>query len=229
MDNPATLKDFCQGRFPDAVLPSTARSRVTGVGRFRDTKAIKNNEDVILSFRVWRNEALLKDGKPFDAITLTDQHGVFSFLFTPGSPYTLSGSCALTENPAVFTAAERLGLGVDGVIYGQGRISNRVIDWLARTTDARFSLLHLPDYDPTGLSEFQRLHSRLGTRVTLHLPDDIEARFARFSNSGLLKKAHSQAMLVQLRKSELSAIRRVIELIDRYNAGLEQEALLIQI
>jgi hypothetical protein len=53
----------------------------------------------------------------------------------------------------------------------------------------------------------------------------MEARFARFSNSELLTKANRQAMLAQLRCSELTAIRRVVELIDRYAAGLEQGSL----
>jgi hypothetical protein len=54
----------------------------------------------------------------------------------------------------------------------------------------------------------------------------LEARFAKFSNRELLKKRNSQAMLAQLRRSDLLAVRRVVELIDRHNAGLEQEALL---
>jgi hypothetical protein len=65
--------------------------------------------------------------------------------------------------------------------------------------DSSFSLLHLPDYDPVGLSEFQRLHSRLGKSVVLHLPGDLETRFAKFSNRELLEKGNSQAMLAQLR------------------------------
>ena len=88
-------------------------------------------------------------------------------------------------------------------------------------------ILHLPDYDPVGLSEFGRVHARLGHRAGLYLPPDLEARFDRFSNGDLLKNLNSQATLAQLRRSELPAIRRVIELIDRHNAGLEQEALLI--
>ena len=223
-----TLRNFSRQRFPNAPLPSGAESRVASVGRFRDTKALANSESEIISLRVWRNEALLKKGKPFDAAALTAEHGVFSFLFTRNCPYALVGRCALTENPAMFVAAEQLNLSVDAVIYGHGRISNRALDWLARTTDSKFSLLHLPDYDPSGLSEFQRLHARLGKRVALYLPSDMEARFARFSNPELLTKANSQAMLAQLRRSELTAIRPVVELIDRYNAGLEQEALLIQ-
>jgi hypothetical protein len=35
-------------------------------------------------------------------------------------------------------------------------------------------------------------------------------------------------MLAQLRRSESAAVRRVVEMIDRYDAGLEQEGLLIQ-
>jgi hypothetical protein len=126
-------------------------------------------------------------------------------------------------------AAERLNLGVDAVIYGHGRISSRVLDWLVRTTNSKFSLLHLPDYDPSGLSEFQRLHARLGKRVALYLPSEIEARFVRFSNPDLLAKTNRQATLAQLRRSESTAFRRVVEMIDRHNAGLEQEALLIQV
>ncbi len=227
--DPITLRDFSQQRFPDVVLPSDAESRVASVGRFRDTKAITNSEGEIISLRVWRNDALLKDGKSFDAAALTAQHGVFSFLFTRNCPYVLSGSCALAENPAVFVAAERLNLGVDAVIYGHGRISSRVLDWLVRTTNSKFSLLHLPDYDPSGLSEFQRLHARLGKRVALYLPSEIEARFVRFSNPDLLAKTNSQATLAQLRRSESTAVRRVVEMIDRHNAGLEQEALLIEV
>ena len=156
-------------------------------------------------------------------------HGVFSFLLAQDCPYELHGACALVENPAVFMVAEQLNLDIGLMIYGHGRISNRAMEWLSRSTTPGFSLLHLPDYDPAGLSEFQRLHAHLGERATLHLPADLEARFAQFSNRRLLKKGNSQAMLAQLRRSNLPAIRRVIALIDRYNAGLEQEALLVKL
>jgi hypothetical protein len=57
----------------------------------------------------------------------------------------------------------------------------------------------------------------------------LETRLARFSNRELLEKGDSQAMLAQLRRSDLPTIRRVLELIDRYSAGLEQEALLVKL
>jgi hypothetical protein len=220
--------DFCRQRFPNADLPPNAGSRVAGVGRFRDTKAMVNTGDEIISVRVWRDDALHKNGRPIAATTATATHGVFSFQFTRECPYELHGRCALVENPAVFAVADQLNLGVGLMLYGHGRISKRVIDWLVRMADSSFSLLHLPDYDPVGLSEFQRLHARLGDRVDLYLPADLEIRFANFSNQDLLRKKNSQAMLARLRRSETPAIRRVVELIDRNNAGLEQEALLLR-
>jgi Protein of unknown function C-terminus (DUF2399) len=229
VNNADALRDFFSQRFPEATLPIDAGSRITSVSRFRDTKTMANNENEIISVRAWRNNALLKDGKPIDAATTTAAHNVFSFFLTKNCPYELRGPCALVENPAVFAVAEQLNLGVGLIIYGHGRISNRAIDWLTRMIDSSFSILHMPDYDPVGLSEFQRLQAQFGKRVVLHMPDDLETRFAKFSNRELLKKGNSQAMLVQLRRSNLSAIRGVIELIDRYNAGLEQEALLIKI
>jgi hypothetical protein len=225
--NAAALRDFCRQRFPEAAGPADAGGRVASVARFRDTKVLANREPEILSLRAWRDGALWQAGQPVGVAGATAAHGVFSFILAPDSPYELRGACALVENPAVFLAAGQLNLGVDLVFYGHGRISHRVLDWLTRSTTPDFRLLHLPDYDPVGLSEFQRLHSRLGGRVSLHLPADLEARFAQYSNSELLQKGHSQALLAQLRQSPVAAIGRVVALIDRYNAGLEQESLLI--
>jgi hypothetical protein len=225
----SALNDFCCLNYPQGALPADVGNRVAGVGRFRDTKAMAGSGIDIIFLRAWREDALLKIGRSVGAAAATAAHGVFSFLLKQKCGYELRGRCALVENPAVFVAAEQLNLGVGLMIYGHGRISARIVEWLTRSNDSDFSLLHLPDYDPTGLSEFQRLHSRLGDRIALHLPTDLEARFARFSNRKLLEKGNSQAMLAQLRRSDLPSVRRVVELIDRYNAGLEQEALLLDL
>ena len=222
------LLEFCRQRFPEVPMAATSESRVIGVGRFRDSKAMANTVDEIISIRAWRETALLKCGRSVGATTATVAHGVFSFLLAPDNLYRLHGRCMLVENPVLFSAAERLNLDVGAVIYGHGRISSRVLEWLS-TSDSSFSLLHLPDYDPVGLSEFKRLQARLGTRVELYLPRDLEARFERFSNRELLKKVNSQAMLAQLRRSDLPSVRHVVKLIDRHNAGLEQEALLLDV
>jgi hypothetical protein len=227
VNDASALSEFCRQRFPEVALPADGEARIAGVGRFRDSKALPNTGNDIISMRVWRDQALLKGDQSAGAAAATEAHGVFSFRLTKDNQYRLSGLCMLVENPAVFAAAERLNVQVGAVIYGYGRVSSRVLDWIVRTVDSSFRLMHLPDYDPVGLSEFARVHARLGDRAALYLPPDLDVRFERFSNRDLLKKLNSQAMLAQLRRSELPAIRRVIELIDRNNAGLEQEALLI--
>jgi hypothetical protein len=47
------------------------------------------------------------------------------------------------------------------------------------------------------------------------------------SNPALLGNPHSRSLLMNLRKSRLREVCQVVQLIDRHNAGLEQEALLI--
>ncbi len=98
---------------------------------------------------------------------------------------------------------------------------------MAATEAPDFALLHLPDYDPVGLLEFERLRSRLGARVSLHLPDDLSQRFVDFPNRAILEKPNNRAMLATLRRKRLAEIRRVVTLIDRNNACLEQKALLV--
>lgn len=148
---------------------------------------------------------------------------MFSFLLSEGRRFELRGTCALVENPAVFTAFERLQLKVGLVIYGHGRTSNRLVEWLATNQAPNFQLLHLPDYDPVGLSEFDRLRTRLGPYVRLYLPPDLDQRFNRFSNRKLLGKRNSLAMLAALQNSPFPEIRKVVELIRLHSAGLEQE------
>ena len=153
-------------------------------------------------------------GQPTGAAAATTQHGVFSFLLAEAGHYAVLGACALVENPAVFTQFECFQLPVGLAIYGHGRASKRFVDWLATMTSPDFQLLHLPDYDPVGLTEFERLRSRLGNRVRLHLPHDLDQQFACFSNQALLKNANSQSMLANLRSSDCPEVRHVVALID---------------
>lgn len=223
----AALQQFSRLHFPDTPVPGGLSSRATGVARFRDSKTFASDTPEIVSVRAWSDKALLQKGQPTGAAVATAQHGVFSFLLAGAEHYALRGVCALVENPAVFTQFEHFQLPVGLVIYGHGRASNRFVDWLSTITSSDFQLLHLPDYDPVGLIEFERLRGRLGNRVRLHLPHDLDQQFTRFSNRTLLKHVNSQSMLANLRRTALPEVRHVVALIDRHNAGLEQEALLL--
>jgi hypothetical protein len=225
----AALREFTQRHFPDVSIPEDSSSRVAGVARFRDSKALVCDTPEILTVRAWSEGVLLRDGKPTEAVSATARHGVFSFLLGELSAYSVRGTCALVENPAVFTHLDQLRLPVGLAIYGHGRSSARLVEWLAGMTAPNFRLLHLPDYDPVGLAEFQRLRKRLESRAHLHLPSDLAHRFAHFSNRGLLTKHNNQAILATLRQSDVPEILQIVALIDRHNAGLEQEALLLSL
>lgn len=223
----AALQDFCQHHFPNLPVNAGESNRVSGVARFRYSKAFASNTPEIVVVRAWREDALLLNDQPTCAAAATAQHGIFSFLLNHGSDYSLRGPCALVENPAVFTGFERLGLSVGLVIYGRGRASNHLLKWLAGITSPEFTLLHLPDYDPVGLNEFERLRGRLGERVRLHLPADLHQRFARHASRSLLDKPNNRAILANLRRTSSGDIRQVLSLIDQHNAALEQEALFV--
>lgn len=227
--DPHALRDFIQHHFPNSPVPAGTSSRVAGVSRFRDTKAVASDLPEIVTVRAWQDDLLQTNGNPISTAEATRLHGVFAFLLQDAARYTLHGPCALVENPAVFTQFEQLGLSPRLAVYGHGRSSNRLLDWLAAQTAPDFQLLHLPDYDPVGLDEFTRLRERLGTRVQLHLPKNLADLFARHANSKLLQKPSTQSLLAQLRQSRIAEVRAVLALIEKHNAGLEQEALLIDV
>jgi hypothetical protein len=86
-------------------------------------------------------------------------------------------------------------------------------------------VLHFGDYDPVGLDEYLRLREACPGRAELYLPQGLERLFARYSKPGLLRG--TEAVLRRLRDCGLPEVRRVVDLMDRHGAGLEQEALLL--
>jgi hypothetical protein len=219
------FQSFMKRTFPMDDLAADLPNRVLGVRRFRDTKTYRTNGADILRVRAFSPGTLRKQGLPVDVHGATASHGVFSFRLTP--EYTLHGQVAVVENPTVFDLFERLELPPTLVIYGQGRISGRVLGWFCDQGDEEaFSLLHLPDYDPVGLTEFERIRARLGSRAQLHIPEDLDDLFRRFGNPELLGKSRSRRLLVKLRSSKSIEVQTVVRLIDSHNAGLEQEVLI---
>lgn len=226
-DGPA-LERWFHDRFPLAEPPSGS-ARVSALAQFRDTKALRGDTGCTVLVRCWSESALSRHGQPVRADTATQTHGVFSFVLDPATDYHVAASCAAIENPALLFSFETLGLTQDLplALYAGGRMSSRVLAWLASQDASDFRLVHFPDYDPVGLTEFLRVRSVLGARAALYVPNNLAAGFARLGNPDLLRKKMSQKLLQNLRASAEPEVARVVELIDRHNAGLEQEALLL--
>jgi hypothetical protein len=220
------LQAFIDQNFHDATRNREVLQRIAGVQRFRDSKAFASDNPELVHVRAWRKNILIKNETVVDAVRETALHSVFSFQLS--HLYTLHGRCALVEGPVIFSCFERLSLDVPLVIYGEGRLSKRIVEWLAKQRESKFSLVHLPDYDPVGLHDFERLRASLGLRVCLYIPSNVEELFAKYSKRKLLEKRRSQMLLATVRCSDSPEVQRIVELMDKHNAGLEQEALLIE-
>jgi hypothetical protein len=227
---PRALLQFYQQSFPhaaDEVLQVSAR--VAGVAEYRDSKSLGSTAAEIVVMRGWRNGGLACGGTELDIATPTKNNGAFCFVLRSETAFTLTGRVALVENPAVFLEFERLGTDVPVAIFAHGRISDRLLNWLATQPAENFELIHFGDYDPVGLDEFRRISLRCGRRASIHLPLDLTRLFATYSNRTLVANSRAQRLLAGLRASDNPQIQSVVELIDRHNGGLEQEALLIEV
>lgn len=226
--NPPGFQRWFQQHFPATPLDENSNSsRVLAVAQFRDTKALPSNLPEIICIRSKRDGILLRDGITIETTRSTEENGVFAFALTDETSFTLRGGCLLIENPAVFHAFESMGLEFALAIYTGGRCSNRFLAWLASNAKAGLKILHLPDYDPLGLTEFLRLYERIGEAVSLFTPNNLKALFRSHSKGALLGDVKNQRMLMELRKSNHPSIQQVVAMMDESNAGLEQEAILV--
>lgn len=230
--NAETLSSFILDRFPFTELEMEAEisRRIASVGRFRNSKALRSDTPDIVTVRGWSDIALWHKGKSVVVSEATRKHTVFSFALAPDTEYELRTSCALVENPAVLLGFERLNIQseVSLAIFSGGRVSHRLLDWLARQTASSFHVHHFPDYDPVGLSEYARLQARLGDRASLYFPANLADYFQRLGNRELLQFPATRRLLAKLRSVRIPEVCSVIDLIDRHNAVLEQEALLLR-
>lgn len=226
--SPEGFSRFLAGKFPlYAGDVERLDLRTQGVARFRDSKARRGTGCEVVCLRAWAAQQLWRDQEMVDVVTPTNQHGVFAIRLDDTTPYRLTGCVALVENPTAFFAWERLNTSAGLAIYSQGRFSRRLLHWLGAQEAVTFQLLHAPDYDPAGLADFLRLASILSNRVSLYLPSDLRARFRKYSKHSLIKRKRSLDTLRIIRSSVHPQVRDVVTLIDEYNAGLEQEALLL--
>lgn len=227
--NHTAFQRWLAHNFPDSRLDAgIVSSRIQAVAQFRDTKAIQSDLPEIVCVRSTRDGVLTREGVPVETTRATEENGVFAFALKEPSPFALCGLCALVENPAVFQLFEKLELPSMLAIWTAGIASNRFIDWLAQNVQHGLRVLHLPDYDPVGLSEFLRLHKRLGQSATLHLPANLPWLFRHYSNSTLLNDEKNQRLLMKLRRSQNPSVREVVALIEENSGGLEHEALFIE-
>lgn len=102
-------------------------------------------------------------------------------------------------------------------LYLGGNVSEVVLVSLSSLAPAPWQVIHFGDYDWAGLAIFQRI-AAVFPQAQIYEPLDLEALFTRYGNRELIERQSVAALDL-----DDAQCAHVISLIERYNAGLEQE------
>jgi hypothetical protein len=139
------------------------------------------------------------------------------------SNFAPKGTIVLIENLRTFLSSEEIFPDAEIAIRYDGIISDEIINIVQ---ELEGEILIAPDYDPVGILSYHRLFSKIKNRTKLFVPEDIKMMFESYSNKSLMAKNKNKSTLKSLLNKNLDekAIY-IIALIQKYNAGLEQETL----
>ena len=248
--DPQRFANWLARQYPDAELEFARLAgmpRARAAAAYRDTKhGATTHRQQILIARSPRPDAIARiDDIPWPIGELTRQYGIAACLVTSATRLTLPCPCALVENQEVLLHCERIIPDIRTILYSAGKLSNTHIKVLARSLSEGDILYHLPDYDPTGLSDYERLRKafhdfaqkdavgkqplRAPALPRLFVPQNLEEFLTRYGNEKLLQKNRNRAAFEKLSKSTLATheARLVFEAIHRHGKALEQETLLL--
>ena len=208
---------------------SLVKQRGTGIlpvaGNGRDARATRESTHTRTGIRIEKDLEACSTLE-LDLLTLTRSAGVAAVTLTQDVCWRFAGRLGIVENLEVFYHIERIVPTLDAALYAGGRLSERVVEWLAGEAMSATELTHFGDYDPVGLAEYLRLKRACGSRVTLFLPVNLPTLMQRFGKGSLLSGRNAD-LLRELRAETDPAVRTVVTLMDETGCGLEQEALLI--
>ena len=219
------VRAFADRHFPDGLdveLASDA-SRSEAVRGRRDAKLGTGTTEALL-MRAMAPAVVELGNHSLDVHAATQSFGVAAVRLDETSQPRFAGRLALVENDDVFWHFEKTGLPADVACLMRGRISNRVLEWLSSEATSSCTVLHCGDYDPVGVDEYRRLVEAPIPRVVYACPGDLSALIERHGKRALVRD--SAGLLPRLRRNDDPVIRRMLDLFDRFGAGVEQEILI---
>jgi len=190
---------------------------------FRDAKRGSVGSEVVL-FRGTPGTEIIRNGTSVRVGALTQSAGVGAALLDANTTLTVDTPLAVVENQEAFLRFEELGTAAEVACFAGGRLSGRVLDWLGSLEVAPGRIIHCPDYDPVGLSEFQRLRAACGDAVQLFWPDGLERMIETYGKAALYR--NSAELLDGLSGASHPRLQKLLALLKRHGQGLEQEVLL---
>lgn len=222
------LEAFSRKLFPSGPACVTSchdiLPRADGILAHRDAKVASSTWAEPVLLRGFKTAKLTSTQGDLPVAELTALSGLTAIRLHEPFKWGFRGIIAVAENLEFFLSFERTGLQCDLVIYGGGRVSNRVLSWLSNELMADCRVLHCADYDPAGMEEFLRLRKYLGDRAELYVPADFEALLKKYGKAKLVgQQAH---ILSRIRSCTCPEILEIIGLLEDYGLGLEQEVLL---
>lgn len=222
------LASFIAKTYPSGLqgIDKTTSSRSKAVAELRDAKKAREIQPVSVLLRGFHNSALHFGNKVLPVASWTEIAGVAALRLDGETDWGFSGTVAFVENLEVFWDFEKLEIAADIAIYAQGRLNSKVLRWLASPAMQHARIIHCGDYDPVGLDEFLRLKTACPGRTEIYMPPDLEGLLSRYGKKELLRD--STAILERLRKDDDPQVRFVLELMNRWGVGLEQEVLLLK-
>ncbi|WP_259203710.1 DUF7281 domain-containing protein [Salinibacter ruber] len=233
VQNREMVQRFAEKEYPaglDAAREADEAERLPASDaalHFRDAKRGSAGGEVVL-FRGRPGVKITRNGTPVPIGELTQSAGVGAALL--GSDTTLTvdlaadRSLAIVENQEAFLRFEELGTAAELACFAGGRLSGQVLEWLGSLERASGQIIHCPDYDPVGLSEFQRLRDACGDAVQLFWPDELEPMIKTYGKAALYRD--SAELLDRLSGSSHPEVQKLLALLKRHGQGLEQEVLL---
>jgi hypothetical protein len=224
---PTAFQAFAEKTYPAGLygggeeLPFRARA----VAELRDSKKAKGRCPATVLLRGFRGAVLSVDDNFLEVAAWTAQAGVAVVALDRLSHWNFSGVIAVVENLEVFWNIEKVEPKVELALFAEGRLDKRILAWLASTPMQGARIIHFGDYDPVGLDEYLRYKEASPGRIELYRPPNLEELFRKYGKPRLL--TDSAAIMPRLRQTSDPDACSIIQLMDRFGAGLEQEALLI--
>lgn len=239
------FSDWITRQYP---LAESEMARLAGTPRARAVAAHRNTKHGISTHS---HQILLARSPCIDTIArvgeitwpigkLTNRHGIAACLISNDTRLALPSPCMLVENQEVLMHCELILPDVRTVLYSMGKLSNILIKVLTRSLAEMDIFYHLPDYDPTGLSDYERLckgfrdfspknDSAKPCQPRLFVPKDFDTLLAHYGNEALLQKPKNRARFEALSEDAFTTheARQIFESIHRCGKVLEQEALLV--
>lgn len=234
--NQDSVRRFADRQFPSGLFGEGDTSegrRTQSLNRFGDTKSMPGLDFEFVLLRAFGDTQVtttMSNRKiKVDASEITRQTGCIALTLQDNCDNSelpfIQGNVATVEGPELFYRFDWSTVDVSVAILTNGRMSERMLNWVASPL-IEGGLTHFGDYDPVGLDEYRKLKER-APRASFHIPQNLEKHFKenRFLKPDLMNK--SSALLPRLAETKDLSILTVIDLMQRYGGGVEQEILLL--